>query len=139
MLSILIEPHIKRLQLGIEGSREFNIARRAKIFFEVPLELKHVAEIVGAGKAQAPENRRIDFAIAHRLSKRTRHLFGHFLAGEMLAGDPGGLSDEGIAAFENAIRAFADVLGCDPGQFFISHRNGKGKRAVFIALGPEAK
>ena len=47
------EPLIEGLQLRVERAREREVARAAVLLLEVALELEHVAEVVGAGEAEA--------------------------------------------------------------------------------------
>src|SRR5688572_19301288 len=56
-LLVAIEPGVERLQLRVQRSRLFEVARAAVVILEVALELKHVAEIFGARKTEGAERR----------------------------------------------------------------------------------
>src|SRR5689334_25059845 len=50
---VLCQPGLEILQRRIERPGKFHAARTAKIFLEVALELKHIAQIIRARKSQS--------------------------------------------------------------------------------------
>src|SRR5205085_8628239 len=106
---------------------------------EVALELEHVADLVRAGEAEAPEDVRLDGVVAHLLADRAAHLPRDFGDGQMLARDRDRLPDQLVAAGEDPVRRLADVLGRDAREAGGAHRERQREHTVLAAYrsGPE--
>jgi hypothetical protein len=64
------EPRVECLEGRVELPGQLDRACAAVDLLEVPLELEHVAEVVGAGEAEAPEDLGRDVVVADRLPER---------------------------------------------------------------------
>src|SRR5215475_216901 len=102
---VVREPHVERLQIRIERSADAQTARTEVIGLKVPLELKHVGEVVRAGKAQLGIVSRLDCIVAHLLPESPSECSSHLGTRQMLAGDSDCLADEFAASLEDPQRA----------------------------------
>ena len=88
------EPLREGLELRVERREKREVARAAEVLLEVALELEHVAEVVGAGEAEAAvdlgRHGVVDDLLPEGLGERGRHL----RAGQVLARDADRLADE---------------------------------------------
>src|SRR5581483_2278783 len=79
------------LREGLQGRMELaggvNVSGGAEGRLEVALELEHVPEIVGAGKAEAAVGVVRNGVVLNRDAERLAHPGCHFVAAQVLAGD----------------------------------------------------
>src|SRR5437867_8434307 len=109
---VLREPLLERLQRWIEPSRKRNVAGAAENLLKIALELKHVGEIPCTREPEASVRVRRHGVVMNLLPDRLCQAFRHFRAGQMLASDPDGLSNEFSTPLEDLVRGSADVLDC---------------------------
>ena len=118
---VLRQPLIEGLQRWIQRPGKLGIACSAEVFFEVAFELKHVAQIVGAGKSEAAIDIGRHTVIADFLAQGLAESGSHLRTGQMLSRDAYRLADELASFSEDAVRALANIFGGDAGQFLLSH------------------
>src|SRR6266542_3155091 len=124
------KPRIEALQRGVQSPGEVDAACAAEVLFEVALELKHVAKIVGAREAAAAVHVRRHVVVANFLTERSGESLSHLRAGEHLTRDADDLADVFLSMLEDAVGASADVLGGDSRELLVAHGKRDGKLAV---------
>src|ERR1019366_4164373 len=127
---ILCQPHLEALQGRVQAPGEARPAHPAKVIFEIALELKHVAYIVGAGETEPAVYVRWHAVVADFLSQHLGKNGGHLRARQILTRNSDGLANELITLLEYAIGAFAYVLGGDARKLFVAHRQRDGQLSV---------
>ena len=127
---VLREPCIERLQFRVQGSGDIESARAAEDLFKIALELEHVAEVFGAGKAEFAIRLGRHVVVVHLSPQRLGERGGHLRAGQVLARNADGLADILLALLEDAEGALADVFRGDAGKFLVAH--GKGERQLAV-------
>src|SRR4051812_30703934 len=71
------QPRVERLQRRVERARRLDAARARERVVEVALELEHVAEVIGPGEPEAPEDLGRDVVVGDVLAERAAHPLGH--------------------------------------------------------------
>ena len=94
LLRVPRQPGPEVLELRVERTRERDVACAAVFVVEVPLVLEHVAEIVGARKAERPIGFRRDRVVRHVDPEGFGERRSHLGTGQVLAGDADGAPDE---------------------------------------------
>lgn len=103
---------------GSNSARSW-VARPAEVFFEIALELKHVAQIVGARKTERAVYLRGHAVVTDFLSQHFAKNGCQLRARKILARNRHGLADEFITLLEYAVGTFADVLGGNPRKLLV--------------------
>src|SRR6266540_4338570 len=133
------QPLPEGLQLRVEYPREIDVPHLAIVIVEVALELKHVAQVGGTGKAEAAVDLGRDGVVPHLLTERPGEGGRHFRAREVLARDADRLADELAPTLEDPVRALADVFGSDGRELLLIQREGDRQLAVRSPLRARAE
>src|SRR5215813_9432421 len=100
---VLRQPLVERLELRIQLPRDVCTSGSDDRFFEIPIDLEHIAHFVGSLEAEAAVGIRFDRIVldgsnAEPLTK----LVTHFAHRQVLAGDADSLSDILLARLEDS-------------------------------------
>src|SRR6185436_12689225 len=92
---VLREPLVEGIRRSTnERARLFDAADLVNLFFEVAIDLEHVAVFVGAGEAEAPEQIGVERGVLDRADSETlAQLLAHLVKRHVLAGDADSLAD----------------------------------------------
>src|SRR6185295_9314781 len=111
--SVFREPRLEVEQIRVQRARSLQAARRDELLLELGVVLEHVAQVVRARKSEAAKHRGTHSVVHNLFAERFGHVSRHLGAGHMVSRDADALADPLLALFEDAVGAFADVLGGD--------------------------
>src|SRR5262249_20396836 len=120
---VLRQPLVERLELRIQLLCDVRASSSDDMFFEISIDLEHIAHFVGSLEAEATVCIRFDGIVLDLSNAETFTEFvTHFAHRQVLAGDADSLPDMLLARFEDPIRNLADVFGGHSGELRVSQR-----------------
>src|SRR6185503_14185108 len=122
-----------------ERLRLADVSRITAVLLELAVELKHVAQVLGARESESPEGSRRHGVVPYWLTERLRQGLCHLSAGQMTAGNADGLADHLVALLEDCVGGLSDIFRRNRRQFLGPHWERDREFAISALLWTHAE